>query len=179
MSWTVCHPPTVVSEHAVIHRDSCTSAQLSLSLSHNRIPPNSPLPSSDEPRKKPKSKGGTHTQTQPNSLNGVGERPHKVLDGENERWGRFWSLCEGFWQKMCIKGSPQALYNTLIIRKALCVHVCVCVCERESVINYLQALFLFLGEHYKSPNNKKQPVKSTYRAHILKTPRLPLHRLQL
>lgn len=81
----------------------------------------------------------------------------------------FSPLLRGVWQKMCIKDGPQALYNTLIMRIPLCVRV----------INYLQALFLLVSEHCDSPNNKKQPEKSTYRAHILKTLRVPLHRLQL
>lgn len=49
--WTVCQPPTAVSEHAVIQRDSRLSTQLPLSLSLSRMLTAS-APSSNKPRKK-------------------------------------------------------------------------------------------------------------------------------
>lgn len=188
MSWTVCHPPTVGEEYAVIQKDSCISAQLSLSLFLTAGGRQPPLPSSN----KPPHINGTHTQTQPSSLN---RRTIKTSHGIRRRkWDEmilkyelffsspfpttgvcgftcFSPLLRGVWQKMYINESPQALYNTLIMGITLRVFVC--------VINYLHALFLFLSECHNSPNNKKQAVKPTYRAHILKTLKVPLHTLQL
>lgn len=175
MSWTVCHPPTAVSEHTVIQRDSCISTQLPLFLAHRRTPPTfSPL--QQEATQKTQEICHTHAHTKKTSQ---GIRPGKMRD-END-FGVWTFLSSLFttirvcvftcfsWQKMCIKDSPRAACNTLIMRTTPCA----------CVINYLKALFEFLSEHCNSPNNKKQPIKSTYRAHILKTQRVPLHRLQL
>lgn len=78
MSWTVCLPPTALSEPAVIQTDSCIS---SLSLRHSGTPTTSPRL---QQRAKKKKKDGTQT-TAPAGSAEARTRPHKALDGGNER----------------------------------------------------------------------------------------------
>ena len=129
MSWTVCLPPTALSEPAVIQTDSCISS-LSLSLRHRRTPTTSPRLQQRAKKKKKKKKKRWHANNSPGWLGGGTNETSQGIRRRNERavlkfelflLRRFKLACSPVFappspplpRKTCIKDEPSSIvYNS-------------------------------------------------------------------
>lgn len=189
MSWTVCHPPTAVSERSVLSfRKTAASPHNLLSLYFAQQDAAAfPSPPATNPTRNP---DGAHTQTPARTH----KRRHALHRGtiktsqsirESETWKAFWKF-ELFLSSLlatlnvftCLP-SPGRGFDKRCASKIGFMIIwlwgirCVFVSSAISELCFHSYAFL-----YNSLNNKEQPV-NPHTEYTHWTLRVPLHRLQL